>query len=62
MRDGTAVSTVEEEGANALPEPLLEQPEGAPPLSELTADSLALVLDGPSLVRNRGKGKWGLQQ
>ncbi|CAN0032532.1 unnamed protein product, partial [Discosporangium mesarthrocarpum] len=40
-----------EEGgaAEALPEPLLEQPEGAPPLSELTSDALALVVDGPSL-------------
>lgn len=47
----SAVSTVEEEGTAALPEPLLERPEGAPPLSELSADSLALILDGPSLVR-----------
>lgn len=46
------VATMEEDGAATLPTPLLEQPQGAPPLSELTADSLALVLDGPSLVRD----------
>ena len=50
VRDSTTVSSVEEEGAVGLPEPLLEQPKDAPPLSELTAESLALVLDGPSLV------------
>lgn len=49
-RDGADVATVEEEGLAALPVPLLEQPEGAPPLSELSAESLALVVDGPSLV------------
>lgn len=46
----SSVSTVEDEGNAALPEPLLEQPKGAPPLSELSVDSLALVVDGPSLV------------
>lgn len=46
----SSVSTVEDEGNAALPEPLLEQPKGAPPLSQLAVDSLALVVDGPSLV------------
>lgn len=46
----SSVSSVEEEGNAALPQPLLEQPEGAPPLSELSASSLALIVDGPSLV------------
>ena len=50
QRDSTTVSSVEEEGVAGLPEPLLEQPQGAPPLSELSAESLALVVDGPSLV------------
>lgn len=52
---GGGVVSMEEDGAAALPTPLLEQPQGAPPLSELTAESLALVLDGPSLVRG-GRG------
>ena len=42
----------------SLPEPLLEQPEGAPPLSELSAESLALVVDGPSLVSYLGTKVW----
>ncbi|CAM9803620.1 unnamed protein product, partial [Ectocarpus sp. 12 AP-2014] len=48
------VASMEEDGAATLPTPLLEQPPGAPPLSELTADSLALVLDGPSLTHVLG--------
>lgn len=51
MNGSSAVPSMEEDGTASLPEPLLEQPEGAPPLSELSADSLALILDGPSLVR-----------
>lgn len=51
-KSGNSRSTVsvEEDGNAALPEPLLERPEGAPPLSDLSSDSLALILDGPSLV------------
>lgn len=58
QRDGMTVSSVEEEGAVGLPEPLLEQPQGAPPLSELSADSLALVVDGPSLVSRLERVTW----
>lgn len=51
VQDGAEVASMEnEENLPALPEPVVEQPEGAPPLSELSADSLALVVDGPSLV------------
>ena len=53
---GRSVSTMEMEGAD-LPQPLLEQPQGSPPLSDLTSDLLALVVDGPSLVRDGRSGK-----
>ncbi|CAM9416596.1 unnamed protein product [Phaeothamnion confervicola] len=32
-----------------LPAPLLEQPEGAPPLSQISSDFLAVIIDGPTL-------------
>lgn len=41
-----------------LPTSLLEQPPGSPPLSELTSDHLALVVDGPSLVRETTRDEW----
>lgn len=55
---GRSAVSVEEEGTSGLPEPLLERPEGAPPLSDLSTDSLAFILDGPSLVRSFADNFW----
>lgn len=51
VQDGVEVSSMDnEESRPVIPEPVVEQPDEAPPLSDLSADSLALVVDGPSLV------------
>jgi phospholipid-translocating P-type ATPase (flippase) len=41
--------------APTLPAPLLERPVGGPPLDDLTLESLALIVDGPSLTHVLGK-------